>query len=554
MQYDYKQIFKGSSLMVIVPHEDDEINLAGAVIRGAAESGMDVTCVFLTNGDWFYPPEVRLNEAIQALRALGVQEDHIVFLGYRDGGVHAECSSYRKRSALMGGHVQTRGLENHPEFAFQEYGIHHDCVREALLQDMEDVIRTYRPDAIIATDWDHHPDHKMCSLVFDTAMGRILRERDNTYHPVVLKGFAYNTTYNGVDDFSSPNLLSAKMNRDNLWNQDIETDDPCYRWEGRIRVPLRASCREQVLTKNPLYKAMCCHVSQGMMRRARRIINADQVFWQRRTDNLALRGVMTASSGEADFLHDFKLFHAEDLSTQPTRMEGYVWCPAAGDREAWCRCTFAEEQTIGEIVFHGNAAKNERILEGELSFSNGQKFLTGPFHPWGMPTVVRFPIQEKIKWVQFRILKRETGNAGISEWEIFSDSTCRLRIFKILVNDNFAYTWYVKRGETAEVNLYSTGPQKDIRWYWNGNPCPLDAIRQNVRTVRSGVIRAELADDPSIYDEVQVKPWNQWEAIKYQWRRLKNWAALKYEKKRERTAYHRAKKAGQLFSAARNDE
>lgn len=95
MQYDYKQIFNSSSLMVIVPHEDDEINLAGAVIRGAVESGIEVSCVFLTNGDWFYPPEIRLNEAIQALTVLGAQEEHIVFLGYRDGGVHAERSSYK---------------------------------------------------------------------------------------------------------------------------------------------------------------------------------------------------------------------------------------------------------------------------------------------------------------------------------------------------------------------------------------------------------------------------------------------------------------------------
>ena len=540
--------------MVIVPHEDDEINLAGAVIRGAAESGMDVTCVFLTNGDWFYPSEIRLNEAIQALKILGIREEHIVFLGYRDGGVHAERSSYRKSTAIMGGHVQTRGLATHPEFAFQAYGVHHDCVREELLLDMEGVIRKYRPDVIIATDWDHHPDHKMCSLVFDTAMGRILRENGNTYHPLVLKGFAYNTTYNGVKDFSDPNLLSARMNRENLWNPDIETDDPCYRWEDRIRIPLRQSCREQGLTKNPLYRAMCCHVSQGMMRRAKQIINGDQVFWQRRTDNLALQGMMTASSGETEFLHDFKLFHAEDLSVQPTPIKEYIWCPVPEDHEKWCRCTFAEEQTIREIVFHGNVAKNERILESELLFSNGQKFLSGPFKQWGMPTILSFPVQEGIKWVQFRVLKKESANAGISEWEIFSDEESRLRLFKILINGNFAYTWYVKHEEKTEVSLYSTEPQENIQWYWNGRLCPLDEIKQNVQLARPGVIRAEWLDDPSIYDEVQIKSWNQKEAIKYQWRKFRNWAALKYEKKRERAAYYRAKKAGQLFSAERNDE
>lgn len=55
MAQDLQQILGGKSLMVIVPHEDDEINLAGAPIYGAVEAGMRVICVFMTNGDWFYP-------------------------------------------------------------------------------------------------------------------------------------------------------------------------------------------------------------------------------------------------------------------------------------------------------------------------------------------------------------------------------------------------------------------------------------------------------------------------------------------------------------------
>ena len=86
---------------------------------------------------------------------------------------------------------------------------------------------------------------------------------------------------------------------------------------------------------------------------------------------------LNASSGETEFLHDFKLFHAEDLSVQPTPIKEYIWCPVPEDHEKWCRCTFAEEQTIREIIFHGNVAKNERILESELLFSNGQKFCLG---------------------------------------------------------------------------------------------------------------------------------------------------------------------------------
>lgn len=62
------------TLIVIIPHEDDEINLAGTVIYHARKLGIRVICVFTTNGDWKYPGLIRMKEAIQALSVLGVPE------------------------------------------------------------------------------------------------------------------------------------------------------------------------------------------------------------------------------------------------------------------------------------------------------------------------------------------------------------------------------------------------------------------------------------------------------------------------------------------------
>ena len=44
-----------NKILVVVPHEDDEINLAGAFIYLAKQKGKQVICVFVTNGDWVYP-------------------------------------------------------------------------------------------------------------------------------------------------------------------------------------------------------------------------------------------------------------------------------------------------------------------------------------------------------------------------------------------------------------------------------------------------------------------------------------------------------------------
>lgn len=69
--FSYKKSLGIRSLMVIIPHEDDEINTAGAAIYSAVKEGIHVKCVFMTNGDWVYPAFVRFDETLRALRLLG---------------------------------------------------------------------------------------------------------------------------------------------------------------------------------------------------------------------------------------------------------------------------------------------------------------------------------------------------------------------------------------------------------------------------------------------------------------------------------------------------
>lgn len=43
--FTYKNVFKGHDVMVFIPHEDDEINVAGATIYGLRQEGFHVICV-----------------------------------------------------------------------------------------------------------------------------------------------------------------------------------------------------------------------------------------------------------------------------------------------------------------------------------------------------------------------------------------------------------------------------------------------------------------------------------------------------------------------------
>lgn len=62
--------------------------------------------------------------------------------------------------------------------------------------------------------------------------------------------------------------------------------------------------RKEINTKSH-FKAMASHVSQQAYKRGSRLINGDQIFWKRRTDNIALYADITVSSGEANYLNDF---------------------------------------------------------------------------------------------------------------------------------------------------------------------------------------------------------------------------------------------------------
>lgn len=548
MAQDLQQILGGKSLMVIVPHEDDEINLAGASIYGAVEAGMRVICVFMTNGDWFYPGGVRMKEAVRSLRCLGVPEENIVFLGYPDGGVQGERNVYvcgQSEPVRAGRHRETYGMASHPEFAWQAYGRHQPYLWNSLLQDMETVLLKYRADILMAADLDWHPDHRLCSMAFETALGRILNRPGNTYRPKVLKGFAYRTAYESADDFNALNLRSTVCcygSGETARGQG--TDNPSLPWENRIRLPVPASCRSRLLRKNPLYRAMCCHASQRMFGRAEKIINGDQVFWLRRTDSLSFVGRWTSSSGDTAGLHDFQVLRPQDITAVSSEMTGRCWRPGPG-KAPWCRCTFSASRCVSHMVFHGNPEKSGRILAGEVRFSTGAVYPVGPI-PWGgAPAAVSFPAQE-VEWVEFRVLRTEGTQAGLAEWEIFEQPDSGLRILQILCDDQFTCDWCADRRRPPVISAYRVGMDNALRWYWNGAPCRLTEIQQRCAALRSpAVVRVEWEKEPRISSEVQIRP-RDWKAgAACRWRTIQNRMTQWVERRREKPAHHRAKKLAQ---------
>ncbi|HCW86542.1 MAG TPA: hypothetical protein DGT53_00340 [Dialister sp.] len=507
--FTYKNVFKGHDVMVFIPHEDDEINVAGATIYGLRQEGFHVICVFATNGDRSYLAETRIQEAAAALKMLGVPYEDIIILGYPDGELDASRSPYAQgvgHTITVDGHDSTYGIADKDDFPMAEYGKHTPYTRTGFLEDVENLIRTYHPANIIAVDFDSHPDHRACSIALETAIGHILNEKGNTYFPIVLKAYAYNTGFESVADFNSLHLYSTKFNRGRLADPSFETDNPVYRWEERIRLPVMEPCRNQSLSRNLIYQALRCHVSQRAFLKANQIINSDQVYWLRRTDNLAFCGTTTASSGNAEAVHDFKMVDVKNIADKKLAFDTCLWEPSSMDKERSITIHFYKPQHISVVKLYGNVNRGSRILAGRLVFSNGYSVETGPLEHNGQATDIPIESQNGIKWVTFQVLKTEGPHPGLTEWEIFDHPCPDMHICKILVNGEFAYHWDMYPGEMAKVGFYTYLENMPVVWKMNDVEMTLDKLNKMIAAgVLTSRIQAVSAQTGEILDEVYLR-------------------------------------------------
>lgn len=74
---NYKD-FEGKKILIIVPHEDDEICLSGGIL--ASINNKDTKIVYVTNGNYIYDSKIRYNEALKSCKELGINREKIIFL------------------------------------------------------------------------------------------------------------------------------------------------------------------------------------------------------------------------------------------------------------------------------------------------------------------------------------------------------------------------------------------------------------------------------------------------------------------------------------------
>jgi len=446
-------LFSGKNVLLIVPHEDDDINVLGGVIDHYLQYGSRFTVAFMTNGDYDGIGETRIQEAISLYDSLGLQEERVVFLGYGDS-LHTQ--SYHIYNAQEdevipshAGRAATYGTGTHPPFRVER-----EYTYRNLYEDMKDLILECRPDVIYCVDFDPHVDHKACSLLFEKVMGDILRSEPD-YVPEIYKGFGYCTAWGAEHDYFALNMKATK----DIYNNNLIIQSPAvFRWDERIRLPVKAGLLARSLLASPLEKELEFYQSQHAAGRGVAIINGDRVFWRRAADSLLRNASLNASSGNPDCLNDFMLLDSHHILDQYYDPFDGVWEPEKSDTDKMVTVQFSSPESIREIVLYDNPDENCNILNAEICFDDGSGFETGPLDPAGAAS--RYPVEkDDVFSFQVKLKNTEGERAGITEIEAFCEPQTRCPTFLKLMDqsENFAYDYIVGLNGKASFLLYSDG-------------------------------------------------------------------------------------------------
>ena len=516
----YDSQFKNKKVMVIVPHEDDDLLISGQVLPPMYKNGADVRVVFATNGDKRVSAYTRQSEACNALEKLGIPREKVIFLGYPDG---TQLYVGKKAFSFSSGWDHTYAGKGFKDYHFDRFGTHAKYTAENMVDDIESVVLEYRPDYILAIDFDTHTDHRGVSISFEKAMERILK-KESGYTPKVLKSFGYSLAWKSKPDFYALNIKSTVM-QDREKNNDpsYETDVPQYRWNNRVRLPIDKKSLSHSILRCSEYKALSEHLSQYAYCYSERIINGDSVYWNRRTDSLTYNADISVSSGDASLLNDFRLIGVGNRTAGlHVKLENCVSRFDKNDAQKTVTVKFDSPKTVSCVSLYDNFGLNSNILGGVITFSDGSKVEVPALNADGSETRVVFEPKHNITSFTFKVTEYE-GVAGLDEIEAFEnadyDMDFSLIKLKNADTDDYIYNYLITPDEKSlNLGVYLSDPNAG----YTIKIIEGDSVKLEGNTLvfdddfEKCTVRAELNGDPSTYDQITVKRLSERELKSYE--------------------------------------
>lgn len=515
----------GTRILILAPHPDDEINVAGNMILNLSAAKAEIFVVYSTNGDFDISADIRAQEAVNSLKILGVPAEKIIFLGYGDtfnGKGNPHIFSAENPTSSPAGHKKTYAPKNFVDYSKKIFGQHSFYTRKNFKRDLKSLILELRANIIFCVDFDSHADHRTLSVLFEEVLGEILSENSN-YRPEIYKKFAYSTAFTAAPDFYAINLRATpkpKIGETDTYDFDF-IDRANYVWENRIRFPVADSCRQTILKDNLLAEAIFAHKSQKNEWNALRILNSDEIFFERRTDSQTFSAKVTATSGNPQKVCDFKIIDTKNVDICPPQIENNLWRPAIDDFQKKIFFEWNEPIQVQKIVIYGNPLdeNSEKIFlklvfdKPTVDFKDFKTFNV-EIPARGCPFILD---TEKfyVKRAEITALNPK-NDFGIAEIEFFANVEPIKKIspfIKITSKDNFIYRYAIP----YEIDKISLG----IYRFHVENPIKITATAHdeailseiltdgelilNFGNEKEVVVTAEVLGDLSIYDRVIIR-------------------------------------------------
>ncbi len=185
-------------LLVVAPHPDDETIGTGGIIQSALAAGAGVNVVYLTRGEsneissLFYQKKpmilttdfikigrLRKNEAIEAMKLLGVPEKDLIFLGYPDLGTLAIWEKvWEGKKPYRSFFSRVNKVIHHDDLSYGKY-----FRGTNVIHDFEKVLLEHRPTHVFVTaPFDSNPDHQAAYLFLNAALMNLRLEKPPAVH------------------------------------------------------------------------------------------------------------------------------------------------------------------------------------------------------------------------------------------------------------------------------------------------------------------------------------------------------------------------------------
>lgn len=172
------------NILVIAPHQDDEILGVGGLMQICRQYGNIVRVIFVTNGDYHGVDIARQRyyESRDALAQLDISESHIYYMGYGDTGGMSPGHSFLQRlltvpldEPLI---TPTASKTYHPAgrktVRVFRTGQNTALTRRALLSDLAWCMTVCSPDLLVLpSPLDAHGDHAAIAALVETVYGNM---------------------------------------------------------------------------------------------------------------------------------------------------------------------------------------------------------------------------------------------------------------------------------------------------------------------------------------------------------------------------------------------